>query len=84
MAGLPNSNCIEVVRGDPNSAACCVYSFRGNKLASVESLNRAADHMLARRLLTGRIAVTPEQAADTHFDLKSLLPTLTSAVVQRD
>jgi 3-phenylpropionate/trans-cinnamate dioxygenase ferredoxin reductase subunit len=73
MAGLPSHECTEVVRGDPNSAACSVYAFRGNELASVESLNRPADHMLARRLLATRVSVTPEQAADTGFDLKSLL-----------
>jgi 3-phenylpropionate/trans-cinnamate dioxygenase ferredoxin reductase subunit len=73
MAGLPNSDCVEVVRGDPNSAACSVYSFRAGNLTSVESLNRAADHMLARRLLTNRVAITPQQAADTSFDLKALL-----------
>jgi hypothetical protein len=30
--------------------------------------------MLARKLLTTRVPVTPLQAADTAFDLKSLLP----------
>jgi 3-phenylpropionate/trans-cinnamate dioxygenase ferredoxin reductase subunit len=42
-------------------------------LAYVESLNRAADHVLSRRLLSARIPVTPEQAADPRFELKSLL-----------
>jgi 3-phenylpropionate/trans-cinnamate dioxygenase ferredoxin reductase subunit len=73
IAGLPSSACVEVLRGDPNSAACSVYSFRDGKLASVESLNRAGDHMLARRLLASRVTVTPQQAADTSFELKSLV-----------
>lgn len=74
MAGLPSSGCEEIVRGDVNSTKCSVFLFHEGKLACVETLNRPADHMLARRLLANRIAVTPRQAADTTFDLKSLLP----------
>lgn len=74
MAGLPASGCEEVLRGDPNGTACSVFLFRGDTLVCVESLNRAADHMLARRLLANRAAVTPQQAGDPEFDLKSLLP----------
>jgi 3-phenylpropionate/trans-cinnamate dioxygenase ferredoxin reductase subunit len=74
MAGLPASGCEEVARGDTNSAACSVFLFRGDTLVCVESLNRAPDHMLARRLLSNRVAVTAQQAGDPSFDLKSLLP----------
>jgi 3-phenylpropionate/trans-cinnamate dioxygenase ferredoxin reductase subunit len=73
MTGLRTATCEEVVRGDPAGTALSVFSFHDGKLAYVESLNRAADHMLSRRLLAGRIALTPEQAADTSFELKSLL-----------
>jgi len=74
MCGLPTNGCEEVVRGDVNSTACSVFLFHQGKLTGVESLNRAAEHMQARKLLTGRVAVTPQQAADATFDLKSLLP----------
>jgi 3-phenylpropionate/trans-cinnamate dioxygenase ferredoxin reductase subunit len=73
MTGLRSNDCEEALRGDPNSTSCSVYLFRGGRLVCVESLNRAADHMIGRRLLTSRVAVTPQQAADTSFDLKSLL-----------
>lgn len=73
MAGLPASGCEEVLRGDPESSACSVFLFREDKLVCVESLNRAAEHMLARRLLSGRVSLTPQQAGDVTFDLKSLL-----------
>lgn len=73
MAGLWSSDDEPALRGDPNSTSFSVYWFREGKLACVESLNRAADHMLARRLLTNRVVVTPQQAADTSFDLKTLL-----------
>jgi 3-phenylpropionate/trans-cinnamate dioxygenase ferredoxin reductase component len=73
MTGLSSIDCEEAVRGDPSSTSFSVYLFREGKLVCVESLNRPADHMLARRLLTRRVAVKPQQAADTNFDLKSLL-----------
>ena len=73
MTGVSSSGCEEAVRGDPNSTSFSVYSCREGQLVCVESLNRPADHMLARRLLTSRVAVTPLQAADTNFDLKALL-----------
>lgn len=75
MTGLRSTDCEEVLRGDPKSKAFSVYLFREGRLACVESLNRAADHMIARRLLAGRVAVNPLQAADTSFDLKQLLQT---------
>jgi 3-phenylpropionate/trans-cinnamate dioxygenase ferredoxin reductase component len=74
MAGLPPvAGGEEVVRGERNSSTCSVFIFESGKLVCVESLNRAADHMLARRLLAEQAAVTPQQAADSGFDLKSLL-----------
>jgi 3-phenylpropionate/trans-cinnamate dioxygenase ferredoxin reductase subunit len=74
MTGLPSADCEEIVRGDPHSTACAVFLFYAGRLVCVETLNRAADHMLARRLLANHVRVTPEQAADVNFDLKSLLP----------
>jgi 3-phenylpropionate/trans-cinnamate dioxygenase ferredoxin reductase subunit len=80
MAGLPGSGCEEVVRGDLNSSKCSVFLFRDDQLACVETLNKPADHMLARRLLAERTTLTPAQAADPAFDLKSLLPSPVSKV----
>ena len=82
MTGLPTSGCQEVMRGDSNGTVCSVFLFREEKLVCVETLNRAADHMLARRLLTNRVALTPQQAADVSFDLKTLLPKPASTVVR--
>jgi 3-phenylpropionate/trans-cinnamate dioxygenase ferredoxin reductase subunit len=73
LAGLPTSDCEEVVSGDPRSTACSVFLFREGRLVCVESLNRAADHVLARRLLANGVAVTARQLADSNFELKSLL-----------
>ena len=67
-----NTDCdTTVVRGDPDAARFSVFCFRGGELVSVESVNRAADHVVGRRLLAAGHALTPEQAADPAFDLKT-------------
>lgn len=73
MTGIPSPECAEVARGALEGTSCSVFSFRDSKLVYVESLNRAADHMLARRLLAARLELTAEQASDPSFELKSLL-----------
>lgn len=72
MAGLPAAGCDEIFRGDDGGGS--VYLFRDEKLVCVETLNRPADHMLARKLLGNHVAVTKQQVSDSSFDLKTLLP----------
>ena len=50
-----------------------VFHFRAGNLQSVDSVNSPRDHMLARKLISGRINPAPEQVADSDFDLKSLI-----------
>jgi 3-phenylpropionate/trans-cinnamate dioxygenase ferredoxin reductase subunit len=73
LAGLPVPGAQAVVRGDPAGTECSVFLFHAGNLVCVESLNRPGEHMLARRLLDQRVALTPAQAADSQLDLKSLL-----------
>jgi 3-phenylpropionate/trans-cinnamate dioxygenase ferredoxin reductase subunit len=70
MAGLSQGHDLNVVRGNPAGARFSVFYFRDNRLIAVDSVNRPADHMLARRLLAVRAALTPEQAADETYKLK--------------
>ncbi len=49
----------------------CVLCFRDSRLSGVESVNRMADHMAARRLLAGKCGLAPERAAEPGFDLKA-------------
>ena len=71
LAGLSGGHDHIVLRGDPASGAFSVFCFRGDTLLAVESLNRAPDHMAARRILAGTPAVTHAQAADPAFDLRT-------------
>ncbi len=78
MVGLTTPHDEAVLRGDPASGAFSVFCFRDGRWLGAESVNRVPEHMLARRLLarqfsTGEAMLSPAQAADVGFDLKSLL-----------
>jgi 3-phenylpropionate/trans-cinnamate dioxygenase ferredoxin reductase subunit len=61
-----------VVRGDPLSRSFAVFGFRGNQLAAVETVNRAGDHMAARRIIGAGLALSPAEAGNLEFDLRKL------------
>ncbi len=70
MAGLSGGADREAVRGDPQSRKFSVFYFRNGRLIAVDSINRAGEHLLARKLLASGVTPTPEQAADESFDLR--------------
>ncbi len=71
IAGLVAPGDQTVLRGNPAEEKFSVFCFRDGTLAAVESVNQPADHMAARRLLAAGRSLTPEQAADPDFDLKT-------------
>ncbi|MEH3146018.1 MAG: FAD-dependent oxidoreductase [Methylobacterium frigidaeris] len=73
IAGLAHPHDLAVARGDPGSGAFSVFCFRQDTLVGVESVNRPADHMLARRLIAERRPLRPDEAADPAFDLRALV-----------
>jgi 3-phenylpropionate/trans-cinnamate dioxygenase ferredoxin reductase subunit len=73
MAGLTTGYDRVVLRGNPTSKAFSAFCYKGEKLLGIESVNRAGDHMFGRRLQGMDRSITPEQAADESFDLKSAL-----------
>ncbi len=70
IAGLSAPGDAAVIRGE--GSAFSVFRFRDGRLSAVESINRAGDHMIARRLLSAGTPLTPDQAADPALDLKAL------------
>lgn len=72
IAGVAEGHDTEVVLGD-DPDAFSVLLFRGEELRAVESVNRPADHMAARRLLERRVEVHPDDAAAPGFTLKGCL-----------
>ncbi|MGW1424142.1 NAD(P)/FAD-dependent oxidoreductase [Bradyrhizobium manausense] len=73
IAGLTTGYDRVVLRGDPVKKAFSAFCYKGDKLLGIESINRAGDHMFGRRLQAMDRSITPEQAADESFDLKSAL-----------
>jgi 3-phenylpropionate/trans-cinnamate dioxygenase ferredoxin reductase subunit len=73
MVGLTTGYDRVVVRGDRAAGAFSAFCYRDGQLVGIESVNRAGDHMFGRRLLAANGSITPEQAADSSFDLKSAL-----------
>jgi 3-phenylpropionate/trans-cinnamate dioxygenase ferredoxin reductase subunit len=70
IAGLTQPGDTAVVCGDVPGGRFSVLCFRDGRLRAVESLNRPADHMAARRVLAAGQSPTPEQVADPSFSLK--------------
>lgn len=79
MAGLAAGHDQHVIRGNPETGKFSVFHFRAGRLCSVDSVNRPADHLAARKLLGSGTALTPEQAADESVNLKSLVASEVSA-----
>lgn len=73
MVGLSMDATRSVVRGRSDDGAFSVFHYKDDWLVAIDSVNRAADHMVGRRMLAGGIALTPEQAADEGVDLKALV-----------
>lgn len=73
IAGLTTGYDRVVLRGDPARKAFSAFCYKGDRLLGIESINRAGDHMFGRRLQAMDRSITPEQAADESFNLKSAL-----------
>lgn len=73
MVGLPFSATRSVRRGSSASGAFSIFHYAGDRLVAIDSVNRAADHMIGRRLLAAGISPAPEVAADESADLKAMV-----------
>jgi 3-phenylpropionate/trans-cinnamate dioxygenase ferredoxin reductase component len=71
IAGITTGHDLAVLRGNPTDRSFSVFCFRGGKLIGVESVNRTADHVVARRLMASETGLLPDQAADAGYDLRA-------------
>jgi len=71
MVGLVQGCDETVVLGSAEAWSFSVLCFRHKQLIAVESVNRAADHVAARRLLARTSTLSPQEAATLRFDLKA-------------
>ena len=73
MVGLSAGQERIVVRGSVAEEKFSAFYYRDGKLIGIDSANRPQDHMTGRKLLGQGVSPTPEQVADTDFNLGSLL-----------
>ena len=74
MAGLPAGFDAQAVRGAVEEGKFSIFYLRGGRIAGADSVSRAGDHMMARKLIAAGATATVEQLRDPAFDLKALLP----------
>ena len=73
IAGLNTGYDQTVLRGDPDSEAFSLFYYRAGKFIAADSINRATDHVIARKLLELGLPLAQGVAADMGVNLKSLL-----------
>lgn len=73
IAGLAADGDEAVLRGDPASGKFSLFLLRQERIVCVHSVNRPAEHLLARKLIEARAIASPEQLANEQFVLKQLL-----------
>jgi 3-phenylpropionate/trans-cinnamate dioxygenase ferredoxin reductase subunit len=73
MVGLSMDASRSVLRGRPNDGAFSAFHYKNDRLVAIDSVNRAADHMVGRRMLAAGMTLSPEAAADESVDLKALI-----------
>ena len=73
MAGLGDAGDALVVRGDMAAHRFTAFHLRDGRVVAAHSVNRPAEHLLARKLVGARVRLTAEALADEAFDLKAAL-----------
>jgi 3-phenylpropionate/trans-cinnamate dioxygenase ferredoxin reductase component len=72
IAGLSQGVDKWILRGEAEGDAFSTFGFRNSSLVVVESVNRAGDHAAAKRIIGTAKTLTPEDAANPAFDLRTL------------
>lgn len=75
MAGLSEGYNEYHCRGEVGSDKFSLFYYRAGRLIAVDSLNRPADHLVARKLLQAGISPGIEQVKNEAFKLNDLLKT---------
>lgn len=70
IVGLTGACDSTVVRGDPAAGAFSVFCYAGEQLIGIESINRAGDHALGRKVFGAGRNIPAAAAADASVDLR--------------
>lgn len=71
IAGLSDGHDQTVVLGSVEQRQISVLCFRASRLVAVESCNRPADHMAARKLIARHTPLSAAEASAAGFELKA-------------
>ncbi|MEP4115423.1 MAG: FAD-dependent oxidoreductase [Nitratireductor sp.] len=69
MAGLSRAGTTRLMRGNPDDGAFTLLELDGDRLIAAHSVNRAADHMAARKLIAAATPLAIDEARDTTIAL---------------
>ena len=73
MAGCNQGYDEYFTRGSIEEEKFSIFYIKDEKLIGVDSINRASDHMAARKLIQAGVTPTEEQIEDLDFKLKTLI-----------
>lgn len=73
MVGISQGYDQVVLRGDPDSKSFLAFYLREGVVIAVDSISRAPEFTVAKKLVAGRLSPDPAQLADETVTLKSLL-----------
>jgi 3-phenylpropionate/trans-cinnamate dioxygenase ferredoxin reductase component len=73
MVGISTGFDTAVVRGIPEAGGFSVFYYLGDRVIAVDSINRPAEHMAARRLIAAGGRLAKDVAADLAVDLKTVI-----------
>jgi 3-phenylpropionate/trans-cinnamate dioxygenase ferredoxin reductase subunit len=74
MVGISQGYDRIVIRGDMNANSFCAFYLKDGVVISADGVNRAAEFMVAKKLVADRVSADPGQLADESIALKSLIP----------
>jgi 3-phenylpropionate/trans-cinnamate dioxygenase ferredoxin reductase subunit len=73
IAGLNRGYDTVIERAGAREGSMAHFYFKDNEFLAVDAMNEARTYMVGKKLLETGKNITPEQAADTELELKSLL-----------
>lgn len=73
MVGLSQGHDQFLLRGSVEQRSFSAFYLKGERVIAVDTVNRPAEFMLARRIVGERMAIPPERLVDDGAPLKSLL-----------
>ena len=74
MVGLSRGHDEVAIRGSMDARAFTVFYMQGGAVIAADAVNRPAEFMLARKLVTGRVRAQASALTDPATELKGLVP----------